>query len=167
MDIFVINLPKSIERRQFQQRQLSKLKLDYQIISAVSAKDIDNNTYQKHYYDWQRPLRKAEVACYFSHQKLWSKIIKNNQVALILEDDALLSKHTPVILQELEKYSNIDMINLEMVNRKKYVAKNFNQSINQSIINYFTYIKIRQALVAIYCIQVALKSYCNIRKKMA
>ncbi len=125
MDIFVINLASSIKRREFQERQLSKLKLAYQIISAVSTKDIDNNTYKKHYHDWQRPLQKTEVACYFSHQKLWSKIIKNNQAALILEDDALLSKHTPSILEELEKYTNFDMVNLEVFSNssKKYVAK--------------------------------------------
>jgi glycosyl transferase family 25 len=131
MDIFVINLPSAIERRQFQERQLSKLKLDYQIIRATTTSDIDDKTYQNHYYDWQRPLKKTEVACYFSHQKLWSKIIKNNQVALILEYDALLSKHTPSILEELEKYTNLDMVNLEVFSNssKKYVAKK-SQSIN-------------------------------------
>ena len=97
MDIFVINLPSAIERCQLQERQLSKLKLDYQIIRATTTSDIDDKTYQNHHDDWQRPLTKTEVACYFSHQKLWQKIIKNNQVALILEDDSLLSKHTPIV----------------------------------------------------------------------
>ncbi len=134
MDIFVINLPSAIERRQLQERQLSKLKLDYQIIRATTTSDIDDKTYQNHHYDWQRPLQKTEVACYFSHQKLWQKIIKNNQVALILEYDALLSKHTPSVLEQLEKYTNLDMVNLEErdVLSKKYVAKK-SQSINQSI----------------------------------
>lgn len=89
------------------------LKLDYQIIRATTTSDIDDKTYQNHHNDWQRPLQKTETACYFSHQKLWQKIIKNNQVALILEDDALLSKHTPSVLEQLEKYTNLDMVNLE------------------------------------------------------
>lgn len=132
MDIFVINLPKAVERRQLQQRQLSKLRLDYKIIRATTTSDIDDKTYQNHYSDWQRPLHKSEAACYFSHQKLWSQIVKNNQVALILEDDALLSKYTPSVLEELEKYTNLDMVNLEDSSiHKKYVAKK-SQSINQS-----------------------------------
>ncbi len=123
MDIFVINLSSAIKRRQFQEQQLSKLKLDYQITNATTISDINNKTYQKHYYDWQRPMQKTEVACYFSHQTLWSKIVKKNRMALILEDDVLLSKHTPNILAKLEKYTNFDMVNLEVFNRKKYVAK--------------------------------------------
>ncbi len=123
MNIFVINLPSAIERRQFQEKQLSKLGLDCQIIAATTINDIDNDTYKKHYYDWQRPLQKTEVACYFSHQKLWKKIIKDDQPALILEDDIVLSKYTPSLLTELEKFTDIDMVNLEVFNRKKTVAR--------------------------------------------
>ena len=123
MNIFVINLPSAIERRQFQEKQLSRLGLDYQIIAATTINDIDNNTYKKHYYDWQRPLQKTEVACYFSHQKLWKKIVKDNSPALILEDDVVLSKYTPNLLTELEKFIDIDMVNLEVFNRKKTVAR--------------------------------------------
>ena len=54
----------------------------------MSAEDISKDTYKKHYYDWQRPLRKAEVACYFSHRSAWDKVIKSKKPALILEDDA-------------------------------------------------------------------------------
>lgn len=132
MKVFVINLASATARRSFQQQQLSKLKLDYQIIRATTASDIDDKTYQKHYYDWQKHMHKTEIACYFSHQKLWQKIIKNNQVALILEDDAMLSKHIPSILEQLEKYTNLDMINLEdNLLSQKYVAKK-SQSIIKS-----------------------------------
>jgi len=99
------------------------LGLDYQVIVATTINDIDNDTYKKHYYDWQRPLQKTEVACYFSHQKLWKKIIKNDQPALILEDDVVLSKYTPSLLAELEKCTDLDMVNLEVFNRKKMVAR--------------------------------------------
>lgn len=123
MNIFVINLPKAIERRQFQKKQLSRLGLDYQIIAATTINDIDEETYKKHYYDWQRPLQKTEVACYFSHQKLWKRVVKDDNPALILEDDIVLSKYTPSLLTELEKSSDIDMVNLEVFNRKKIVAR--------------------------------------------
>jgi len=123
MKIFIINLPSAIERRQFQQKQLSKLGLDYEIIKATSIHDITNETYAKHYQDWQRPLRNTEVACYFSHRSIWEKIIENNMPALILEDDAFLSKHTPDILNSIDKLYDADLIQLEIRGRKKLIKK--------------------------------------------
>ena len=123
MEILIINLVSSSKRKKFQQQQLAKLNLRYAFVIAISVNDIDNSTYEKHYYDWQRPLSKAEMACYFSHKKLWLKIIDNNQPALILEDDALLSKHTANVLKILTHHKNIDLVNLEVYARKKYVGK--------------------------------------------
>ena len=122
MEIFIINLDAALERRKFQDQQFKKLNLQYILVTATRVDDIDDETYRKHYYDWQRPLKRAEIACYFSHQKLWKKII-DKKPALILEDDALLSKYTPEILTRLEKYRGIDIVNLEVFARKKYVAK--------------------------------------------
>ena len=101
MNIFVINLSSDVERRQFQKQQLSELRLDYKILNAISTDDINKETYKKHYFDWQRPLRNTEVACYFSHRSVWQRIINNNLPALILEDDALLSKCVPELLKSL------------------------------------------------------------------
>ena len=103
MNILVINLPGAVKRRTFQEEQLLSLGLDYQILNALSVDDIDNETYKKHYSDWQRPLHKTEVACYYSHRLAWNKIIKSNQPALILEDDALLSRCVPELLPFLKK----------------------------------------------------------------
>jgi len=123
MKIFVINLPSAIERLQFQKEQLSKLGLDYEIINATSIDDISDEKYDKHYFDWQRPLRNTEVACYFSHRSAWQKIIDNNMPALILEDDALLSKYTPELLNAIDKQSHADLIQLEARRRKKIIKK--------------------------------------------
>jgi glycosyl transferase family 25 len=127
MKIFIINLPNAIERRQFQEEQLSKLDLDYEILKATSIDDISDETYDKHYFDWQRPLRNSEVACYFSHRSAWQKIIDNNIPALILEDDALLSKHTPDILNSISELSHIDLVQLEIRGRKKLIKDHGNK----------------------------------------
>ncbi len=58
MQIFIINLPTANARRKFQQDQLSRLSLEYKIIEATSVDDITTNIYEKHYFDWQRPLLK-------------------------------------------------------------------------------------------------------------
>jgi glycosyl transferase family 25 len=123
LNIFVINLSGDVERRQFQKDQLSELGLEYKILNAVSIDDISNETYTKHYYDWQRPLRNTEVACYFSHRSAWQKIINNNMPALILEDDALLSKCVPELLNSFTNKKNVDFISLEVAGRKKFISK--------------------------------------------
>ena len=123
MNIFVINLSGDVERRQFQKQQLFDLGLDYKILNAKSIDDINKETYKKHYYDWQRPLRNTEVACYFSHKSAWNKVIKTDQPALILEDDALLSKCVPELLKSFTNKKNVDFINLEVAGRKKWISK--------------------------------------------
>ena len=125
MQIFVINLPCSIERRKLQKDQLTKLGLAYKILDATTVEDISDNTYKKHYYDWQRPLRKTEVACYFSHRAAWNRVIKSNKPALILEDDAIMSKLLPELLHSLDTIKNADLINLENRSRKKFVSRSY------------------------------------------
>ena len=123
MNIFVINLSGDVERRQFQKQQLSELGLDYKILNAITIDDINKETYKKHYFDWQRPLRNTEVACYFSHRSAWQKIINKNMPALILEDDALLSKCVPELLKSFTNKKNVDFICLEVAGRKKFISK--------------------------------------------
>ena len=125
MQIYVINLPSATERSKLQEDQLTKLDLKYKILNATSTDDISKDTYKKHYFDWQRPLRKTEVACYFSHKSAWNRIIKSKKPALILEDDAILSKALPELLRNLNNKKNIDLINLENRSRKKFVSKSY------------------------------------------
>ena len=123
MNILIISLSSAIERRNFQQIQMEKLKLDFEFLEATSIHNVDETTYKKHAKDWQRPLKNTEVACYYSHQNAWRKIIQSNKPALILEDDALLSKYTPKLLANLADKKQCELISLENRNRKKFVAK--------------------------------------------
>ena len=123
MQIFVINLPDAVKRRKLQKDQLTKLGLEYTILDATSVEDISEATYKKHYFDWQRPLRKTEVACYYSHRSAWDRVIKSGEPALILEDDAILSIFLPELLDSLNKIKSTDLINLENRSRKKFVSR--------------------------------------------
>ena len=123
MNILVISLLSAKERRNFQQEQLSKLSLNFKFLDATSINDINAETYKQHYHDWQRPLKETEVACYYSHRCAWNKVIQSNQPALILEDDAFLSKCVPTLLENLPSRKNVDLINLENRGRKKFVSK--------------------------------------------
>lgn len=123
MKVLVINLDSAKDRRAFQDEQLSFYGLDYEFLGAVSVDGITQNTYQQHYHDWQRPLKKTEVACYYSHRSTWQRVINDNQPMLILEDDALLSKYLAELLPILEQEQGADLINLENRGRKKFVSK--------------------------------------------
>lgn len=123
VNIFVINLSSAVERRNFQKTQFAKLRLNFNFLDAVSVHDIDESDYKQHINDWQRPLRLAEVACYYSHRSAWNMVIESDQPALILEDDALLSKCVPVLLETLMSKKGVDLITLENSCRKKFVAK--------------------------------------------
>ena len=125
MQIFVINLPSATERSKLQKDQLTKLDLEYKILDATSVEDIGEDTYKKHYFDWQRPLRKTEVACYYSHRLAWNRVIKSKKPALILEDDAILSMCLPELLDRLNTIQNTDFINLENRSRKKFVSRSY------------------------------------------
>ena len=125
MQIFVINLPDAIERLQLQKYQLNKLGLEFKTLVATSVDDISEATYKKHYFDWQRPLRNTEVACYYSHRSAWDMVIQSGEPALVLEDDAILSISLPALLDNLNKIKSTDLINLENRGRKKFVSRSY------------------------------------------
>ena len=108
---------------QFQQQQLSVLGVSFARIPAVSAKGLGDATYAEHANNWERPLRRTEVACALSHTQAWETVIRRNAPCLILEDDALLSTHTKDILDSLVQQSDYDCVSLETRARKKRVSK--------------------------------------------
>jgi glycosyl transferase family 25 len=123
MQILVINLPESTDRLDFQQKQLKRMGLDYEIIRAVSTSYVHDRVHYHLSLGWNRPLLKSEIACYFSHHKVWQMVVKRDRPALVLEDDALLSRHVPALLTVLENRNDCDFINLEVHGRKKIVGK--------------------------------------------
>ena len=125
MKILIINLPASIERLHFQQKQFSKLGLDFEILPAVSITNISEQQYQQQAFGWQRPLRKVELACFLSHKTAWEKVVELNQPCLILEDDAVLAKNSREVLENIEQQQlpDVDLINLEVRSRKKIISK--------------------------------------------
>ncbi|WP_411687170.1 glycosyltransferase family 25 protein [Acinetobacter indicus] len=126
MNVFVINLPQSKDRREFQVKQLECLKLEYTFLEAVSIHDISDAEYEEQGFGWQRPLKKVELACFLSHKKAWEMVSQSNTAALILEDDAILVADIQKILKELDASFNNhqpDLINLEVRSRKKIIGK--------------------------------------------
>ena len=132
MNIYIISLKNEHDRRSFQNKQMEQLSLDFEFLDAITINDISEQEYNKKSYDWVRPLKKVELACYSSHKALWDVIKDNTQPSLILEDDALLSIYLPKILEELEEIQGIDYIDLETVHRKKVLSRKIYKELHAS-----------------------------------
>lgn len=121
----VINLDNAKERWNFQEKQLTELNIEYQRWEANSVKHLTDEEYEKWANDWQRKLRRTEVACFLSHYRAWQHIANSEQPFLILEDDALLSQKLPSTLLEINNNQSIkyDHITFETRARKKLIKK--------------------------------------------
>lgn len=108
MKIYLINLKRSTERRNFMEQQLRKLGLDYEYFEAVEGNalsqvdleaECDLATSEK-----KGILRSLGfVGCALSHQRIYKKMVAENiEKALILEDDIVLSEDLRYMLPLLE-----------------------------------------------------------------
>lgn len=123
MRTYVISLPSAKERRAFQAAQLTKLRLDFNIVDAVSTKYLENLDIPVALNRWERAFMPTEVACFLSHYRLWQTIAKDTAPALILEDDVLLSRDVHGFLTQVQSLKQIDHISLETRLRKKLLGR--------------------------------------------
>ncbi|ANF81079.1 hypothetical protein A3K93_01960 [Acinetobacter sp. NCu2D-2] len=126
MELLIINLPKSKERRVFQEQQFLKVGIQPTFLQAVSIDQISEEQFNAEAFGWQRPLKKVELACFLSHKKAWQQVVDRNQPMLILEDDAVVVSDIVQLLEDIQSQTlNLcpDLINLEVRSRKKIVSK--------------------------------------------
>lgn len=123
MNVLIINLAEATDRLSFQEKQMLRLGLDYEILRAVSTQHISEATYYQLSMGWERPLRRTELACFLSHHKAWQTVLKKKQPMLVLEDDALLSRYSAILLKMLEQRSDCDLVTLEVRSRQKIVGE--------------------------------------------
>jgi glycosyl transferase family 25 len=98
--VYIINLKRSVERRDHTIKHLNDLGVHFQIIDAVdgsefSDKEILNNQVIGLWKDRSRTryMRRGEIGCVLSHLKIYQKMIDEDiKVACILEDDIECSK---------------------------------------------------------------------------
>lgn len=126
MKIYLINLDSATERLTFQQKQMKTLGLEFERFRAQPVDELSPEQIKAAYkkWKWKRPAALWEISLTYNHFALHQKIAQNNQPALILEDDALLSKDVPQILQSIEQMNfQGDCIYLEGSWAKAIVAK--------------------------------------------
>lgn len=96
LPVFVINLEKSVDRRNYMINMLRKRGLNGQIVEAIDGENIDlkklthDGTYDINFVKskFSRELHLNEIGCALSHLKVYEKIVAENiPYALICEDD--------------------------------------------------------------------------------
>lgn len=105
MKVFIINLERSLDRKEYMQRQIQKLfeknpdlknKLEFIFFKAVDAKNKEHLEFKQHFPWWAswvygKELDLGNRACFVSHYKLWQECIKLDEPVIILEDDVEFS----------------------------------------------------------------------------
>jgi glycosyl transferase family 25 len=108
MKIFVVNLRRSHQRRNFMKSQLDRIRADYEIVEAIDGYELSDEEIQNLCEDaalskdpnW---LSKGAIGCALSHRKALEKLEADNiRAATILEDDVIIPDNLPDILQRLE-----------------------------------------------------------------
>jgi len=137
LDIFVISLEKSLDRRALIQNEMDRLDLHFSFFKAVDGAVINPNfqkQMEKLRYQAYKNISKlrdlievvpGEVGCALSHIKIYSHIVKNNiPIALILEDDSEINADLKKIIQdplllELAKKNIFEVLNLACVSASR------------------------------------------------
>lgn len=105
MKVFIINLERSLDRKEHIQKQIQKLfeknlslknKLEFIFFKAIDAKNKEHLEFKDHFPWWGswvlgRELSDGEKACFASHYKLWQECVKLDEPIIILEDDVEFS----------------------------------------------------------------------------
>ncbi len=114
MKVFIINLERSLDRKEHIQKQIQKLfeknlslknKLEFIFFKAIDAKNKEHLEFKDHFPWWGswvlgRELSDGEKACFASHYKLWQECVKLDEPIIILEDDVEFSDEFLIMGQE-------------------------------------------------------------------
>ena len=117
--IYVIAMKNSSDRRKTMTERLAALNMEFTFVDAVIGRDltpaqisaITSPSRQNHL---PSPLSHSAIGCGLSHLEIWKKLAAGDApMALVLEDDAVLSEDIIPILNRLTKLEDkIDIVNL-------------------------------------------------------
>lgn len=130
MKIFIINLERSVDRKEHMLKEIEKLKgdKDFQKYEFIFFKAIEpgtkefiefKNMYFSPYTCYMfhgRVINDNEVACYASHFSLWQKCKELNEPIIVLEDDIIIESNFFSALKDIQD-SKFDFVRLCYSNR--------------------------------------------------
>jgi glycosyl transferase family 25 len=123
MKIYMIALKTSIDRIDFQRKQLESLGLKVEFFDAITPDKLPVSFSELYWRKWERPIKSTERACFLSHWNLWKRIACDNEPSMIFEDDIIISSLLPSFIQSVNKISGVDHLTLESRGKKKLLAR--------------------------------------------
>lgn len=109
LPIWILNLERDVEKRQFMKNRLNNLGLNFEFIKAIDGNtlsEVDLSVYSKTFAvrDFGRELTPGELGCAISHIRMWQKLVDSEHgEALILEDDVLIGWALIQVLNNRDK----------------------------------------------------------------
>ena len=118
VQILVISLKRSPDRREKVKQELSKITLPWEFLDAVDGSQMSLLPPQYKPAKVKRlqgyPLTANEIGCYLSHMKAWQRCVDQNLPTLILEDDFTLvadfENHLKTLLENSDRW---DLLRLQ------------------------------------------------------
>jgi len=125
LQVFVISLERSAERRKRVSEQLNKTRIQWQFLNAVdgyalsrmpdSYKKIKVNILQGY------QLTPGEIGCFLSHIKAWELCVVNDAITLVFEDDFLVGEKLEAVIGDLLTISpNWSLVRLSGINQTNH-----------------------------------------------
>ena len=130
MDIFVISLKKSLDRRK-KFDKLNKEYIEYEYFDAIDGNTIGKNTniIKQNASNYSN----GALGCALSHLRLWNKCIELNKPIVIMEDDVFVSKefnkHIDNVIKMLPSSWHILQLSFNCDSILSYSNMNFEDSI--------------------------------------
>ena len=109
MDLFIINLPSSTDRRQFMVQQLTEKNItNYRFFEAANGKklpqELEEQIDDQHRIIFRsRPLEAGERGIYASNYLLWKQCVEQNKPIVIIEDDVILHENFVALCEKAEQ----------------------------------------------------------------
>ncbi|MFM2074271.1 MAG: hypothetical protein RJB34_576 [Pseudomonadota bacterium] len=116
--VYIISLASAEHRRAFQEAQAQRLGFEPVWFAAVGVNEISDAFFLQHAFQWERALKKTEVACFMSHLNIWRTIAAGDSPAVVLEDDVILGGQWFENIRSLAQHAQADCICLEAWGKK-------------------------------------------------
>lgn len=123
MRAHILNLDGRDRAMGYQAAQCAALGLEARRVRAVTPARLDPPGGDRWWSGWERPLRDTEKATLLSHRAAWAAIAAGGRPAVVLEDDAILSRGAGPLLAALPGAVGIDHVTLEARGRQKLLGR--------------------------------------------
>ena len=123
LKIFIINLDRAEERRNFFIKHFKKLKINYEIFKAHDGKSLTKKQLSKYSSNLSfklenRALALDEIATALSFLSVYKAIVKNNiSEAIIFEDDVIINPQLIKVIKKIPK--NVELVNFKSDAKQK------------------------------------------------